>query len=86
MVDTSGVDFVFSDRRESFQVLANSLEKRHMAWKQGKSDRNLLPVSFLADGPGSGKSRYLQDLSSSFIEFVRQNEWSYPEDFEALFE
>ena len=53
LVDTSGSDFVYSDRQNSFKVLADSLVIRHKALKERKSDRNLHPIPFLADGPGS---------------------------------
>ena len=79
LVDTSGADFLYSDRNESFKVLADCLEKRHSSWKQGKKDRNLHPIPFLADGPGSGKSRFLQELPSSFVDFVPVG--SYSEEF-----
>jgi hypothetical protein len=83
LVDTSGADFVFSDREESFKVLADALKARHEAWKQGKTDRNLHPIPFLADGPGSGKSRFLQELPSLFPSFVENN--SYSQEFKDIF-
>jgi hypothetical protein len=87
LVATAGADFVYSDRGDSFKVLADCLEKRHLYWKQGKrdrkTDRNLHPIPFLADGPGSGKSRFLQELQSSFIKFVPQG--TYSQDFKDIF-
>ena len=83
LVDTSGADFVYSDRSGSFKVLADCLEKRHSSWKQEQSDRNLHPIPFLADGPGSGKSRFLQELPYSFIDFVQQG--TYCQDFKDIF-
>jgi hypothetical protein len=65
------------------KVLADSLENRHLSWKEGKTDRNLHPIPFLADGPGSGKSRFLQELPSSFLEFVSQG--SYSQEFKDIF-
>jgi hypothetical protein len=44
---------LISYRTDSFTVLANCLKKRHGFWKQGKTDRNLHPIPFLADGPNS---------------------------------
>ena len=73
MVDTSGADFVYSDRKDSFKCLVGSLEKRYRAWKERKCDRNLHPIPFLADGPGSGKSRFLQELPRSFVNYVLQD-------------
>ncbi len=59
------------------------MEKRHQAWKQRKRDRNLHPIPFLADGPGSGKSRFLQELPSSFINYISQG--TYSQEFKDIF-
>ncbi|KAI8892808.1 hypothetical protein BC833DRAFT_625470, partial [Globomyces pollinis-pini] len=83
LVNTSGADFVYSDRTSSMEVLADSLEQRYVAWKQRKTDRNLHPIPFLADGPGFGKSRFLQELPSSFISFVSQG--AYSQEFKNMF-
>jgi hypothetical protein len=84
LVDTSGADFVYSDRTESFKILADALQKRLPAWKKKQTDRNLHPVPMLADGPGSGKSRFLQELPFSFLGFVQQNSSYYKEFKEIL--
>ncbi|KAJ2994827.1 hypothetical protein HDV02_001286 [Globomyces sp. JEL0801] len=83
LVDTSGADFVYSDRTSSMKVLADCLAQRHVAWKEGKTDRNLHPIPFLADGPGSGKSRFLQELPSSLINLVSQG--GYSQEFKNIF-
>lgn len=83
IVQTSGANFVFSDRHRSLKALADCAAKRHLAWKQGKSDRNLHPIPFLADGPGSGKSRFLHELPTAFIKFVEQG--PYPARFKSIF-
>jgi hypothetical protein len=83
LIDTSGADFVYSDRSYSLKVLADCLEKRHAFWKQRKRDRNLHPIPFLADGLGTGKSRFLQELPSSFINFVSQG--PYSQEFKDIF-
>ena len=67
LVETDGCDFEFSDRNDSFSLLAEKLDERHTAFVQKKKDRNLHPIPFLADGPGSGKSRFLQELPNSFL-------------------
>ena len=78
LVETAGCDFEYSDRTESFHVLANCLEARHAAWSCRKKDRNLHPIPFLADGPGTGKSRFLQELPTSFRSFVLSSTHSTP--------
>ena len=81
LVGTSGADFIFSDRNASFKVLADALVKRHKLSK--KADKNLHPIPILADGPGSGKSRFLQELPTLFVEFVQKG--TYEENFKAAF-
>ncbi|EPZ33984.1 Spindle assembly checkpoint component Mad1 domain-containing protein [Rozella allomycis CSF55] len=88
LLDTNGSDFVFSGRDRSFEVFLECTRKRYDAWVQKKTDQKLHPLPFLADGPGSGKSRYVQELSVSFKCYVEQSNSS--DDFkktikEALF-
>ncbi len=71
LVSTIGSDFRFSDREESFGILASSLEQRFYCIKVGLKDKMLHKLAFLADGPGSGKSRFLQELSNSFVSYVK---------------
>jgi hypothetical protein len=66
LVETSGCDFVFSDRDYSFVKLVECLNPRFNSWVAEKQDRNLHAIPFLADGPGTGKSRFLQELPVSF--------------------
>lgn len=73
LLETPGVDFLFSDRTPSLEILADSLENRYKAWCEGKIDRNLHPLPFLADGPGTGKTRFLLELSKTFKDFVMKN-------------
>ncbi|RKP17554.1 hypothetical protein ROZALSC1DRAFT_24088 [Rozella allomycis CSF55] len=75
-------------RDRSFEVFLECTRKRYDAWVQKKTDQKLHPLPFLADGPGSGKSRYVQELSVSFKCYVEQSNSS--DDFkktikEALF-
>lgn len=82
-IATAGHDFVFSDRTESFQRLADCIKNRYESWKDKVHDRNAHPLPFLADGPGSGKSRFLQELPKSFLSFVNTSEF-YSKDFKKL--
>ncbi|KAJ3250372.1 hypothetical protein HK103_003625 [Boothiomyces macroporosus] len=84
LVATSGADFQYLDRADSMKILADSLMKRYTAWKEGKKDRNLHPIPFLADGLGAGKSRFLQELPTSFLNFVRK-QVDYTKEFRDVF-
>ncbi|KAJ3124254.1 hypothetical protein HK100_011302 [Physocladia obscura] len=83
LVQTAGSAFLFSDRDESFRILADALQERYSCWQAEKQDRNLHPIPFLADGPGSGKSRFLQELSVSFKSYVT-NSIVLSHDFKVL--
>ena len=100
LVSSIGCDFTFSDRNESFEILASSLEQRYYWFKLGRRDKMLNKLPFLADGPGSGKSRFLQELPKSFVSYIMNlkqsiyNEpnstpddiWSYLEKTPAAFD
>ena len=60
LVSSLGSDFHFSDRDESFEILASSLEERFYCRQVELKDKMLHKLTFLADGTGSGKSRFLQ--------------------------
>jgi len=82
LVETSGCDFIYSDRNYSLKKLVECLEPRFKAWVDRKQDRNLHPIPFLADGPGTGKSRFLQELPLSFRQHVSNSTCS--DDFKNI--
>ena len=84
LVESLGANFVFSDRERSFEVLSDCLAGRFKAWQNKVQDRNLHPIPFLADGPGSGKSRFLQELPESFRSYVISSSAHSPEFQNAL--
>jgi hypothetical protein len=53
----------------SFESLGDCLNKRYIAWANRNQDKRLHPLPFVADGPGSGKLRFFQEISSSFKGF-----------------
>jgi hypothetical protein len=77
LVSSTGADFSFSDRESSFEILASSLEKRFYCHKFRLRDKMLHKLPFLADGPGSGKSRFLQELPKSFAAYVKNLKQSF---------
>ena len=70
LVDTLGSKFTLMDREATFKIFADALNERYHHWKRGAIDRNCHPIPFLAAGPGTGKSRFLQELHSSFKQFI----------------
>lgn len=66
-----GADFYFSDRHASLELLASSTEERFYCHKAGLKDKALHKLPFLADGPGSGKSRFLNELPKSFASYIK---------------
>ena len=78
LVSTSGASFVFSDREDSFALLFECFQNRYIAYTNKLKDRNLHPICFLADGPGSGKSRYLQEIQMSCKNYVKSMEYNQP--------
>jgi hypothetical protein len=73
LVEGIGSDFDFADRGGSLQILADCVADKLKNWTEKKHDRNLHPIPFVADGPGSGKSRFLQELPTSFRSFVKNS-------------
>ena len=71
LVSSSGADFHFSDRNASFDILASTLEQRFYCHQVELKDKAYHKLPFLADGPGSGKSRFLQELSNSFVSYIK---------------
>ena len=71
LVSSVGADFSFLDREYSFEILASSLEQRFYCRKVGLGDKQPHKLPFLANGPGSGKSRFLQELPNSFVSYVK---------------
>jgi hypothetical protein len=65
LVTSPGRDFAFSDREVSLDILADYIESKYYHIQSGLHDKMYHKIPFLADGPGSGKSRFLQELSTS---------------------
>lgn len=82
LVKTSGAQFEFVDYQDSFGVLARVLETR--LFKFGIQDCNRHPIPLLIDGPGTGKSRFLDEVSKSFKAHVEARKTRYPLLTEAL--
>ena len=77
LLGTSGSDCLFSEREQSFNMLIENTTKRYEAWKEKNWDKNLHPIPFLANGPGSGKSRFLQEMAGgSFKEHIQKSDSS----------
>ena len=71
LVDSTGADFTFLDRDDSCAELATCLAQRYFCHKLRIKDKQQHPIPILADGPGSGKSRFLQELPHYFASFVQ---------------
>jgi hypothetical protein len=78
LISSSGSNFHFLDRQDAFDMLARSTELRFRHLRAGRTDKKLHPIPFLADGPGSGKSRWLFELPVSFKEHVLAKKDEYP--------
>lgn len=76
LLDSSGSDFLFSERDRSFNVLLENIKERYVARSNQKKDKIFYSIPFLANGPGSGKSRFLQELSGSFVDHVQKTDLS----------
>jgi hypothetical protein len=79
LITSLGRDFYYSDRNRSMQILADSLLRRMSFFKENNHDKSFHPIPYVADGPGTGKSRFLQELFNSFESFVLNSD--YPMDF-----
>ncbi|KAI3655361.1 hypothetical protein MP638_007284, partial [Amoeboaphelidium occidentale] len=66
LVTTSGAAFEFCDRENSFKILGDSVQDRFEKREDKNEDKSFHPIPFLADGPGTGKSRFLQELPTQF--------------------
>ena len=63
--------FKIFDQILSFQILAECLSTRYLFWLDHSEGNH--PIPFVADGPGAGKSRFLQEISGSFKEYVKNS-------------
>ncbi|RKP16266.1 hypothetical protein ROZALSC1DRAFT_25477, partial [Rozella allomycis CSF55] len=66
LIDTKGVEFTFSDRDVGMSKLIQCEFLRFLYFKDQATDRNCHDIAILADGPGSGKSRFLMEIQSYF--------------------
>jgi hypothetical protein len=71
---SSGSKFAFLDRKEAYQLLAKTWEAR---FDSPDTPRHS-PVPFLADGRGTGKSRFLDEINLSFNAFVTSRSAQFP--------
>jgi hypothetical protein len=69
LVETFGAKFTFLAREDAVNSLWNGRESNHngvlkhfYSFCNKHGDRNLHPIPFLACGPGTGKSRFLQEI------------------------
>ncbi|RHZ46574.1 hypothetical protein Glove_613g4 [Diversispora epigaea] len=67
LIDTYGKNFKFLGREETKERLwngtlnKNGVKKRYYAYLNNRKDRNLHPIPFIAAGPGTGKTRVLEE-------------------------
>ncbi|KAF9996950.1 hypothetical protein BGZ79_009311 [Entomortierella chlamydospora] len=66
LVSSFGADFPLCSREDTFDILWNGTPLRNGVLRRlecrGHSDRNQHPIPLLASGPGTGKSRFLQEF------------------------
>ena len=67
-----GANFTYCDRDDTFQSITDIFQTCYTSFKNKFYTKETHPFVCIADGPGSGKSRFLQELASetykSFIE------------------
>jgi hypothetical protein len=60
LIDGDELRFVY--REISISKFLEATETRHFYWKESQLNKKCHPISVLADGPGSGKSRFMQEI------------------------
>ena len=70
----NGRRLLFKDRESSTKELVNCMQERFVNWQNGETDKQFYPIPFLAEGPGVGKSRYLNELSEMLKNIKTDNE------------
>ncbi|PKC10159.1 hypothetical protein RhiirA5_414692 [Rhizophagus irregularis] len=84
LVSTSGADFPLQGREETMKILMEGNGSRNgiceRFTKRNETDRNIHPIPILANGPGTGKSRFLQEIPT----LLREQAEKYTNDDELL--
>lgn len=70
---TSGCDWKYQKPQSICDQLKQSLPKHFEHWKQKKSDKQLHPAYLIWSGPGTGKSRLLDEFLDLCTESVHEN-------------
>lgn len=61
---TVGKDWVYQASEEIKEILRETLPGHYKAWKDRAVDKQLHPLYLLWSGPGTGKSRTLEEFQS----------------------
>ncbi|EXX73106.1 uncharacterized protein OCT59_027996 [Rhizophagus irregularis] len=84
LVDSYGAKFPLQGRDETMKILFNGNGSRDGMCQRfenrKKIDRNIHPIPLLANGPGTGKSRFLQEIPT----LLRENAENYMNDDKLL--
>ena len=73
MLYTSGKDWEYQPGTKLLGQLKDSLLKHHQNWKDGATDKQMHPAYFLFSGPGTGKSRTLDEFQQLCIDATQEN-------------
>ncbi|RIA92650.1 hypothetical protein C1645_804498 [Glomus cerebriforme] len=81
LVESFGHQFNLCSRENTISTLwngnllnNNGILKRFEHFRNQKSDRNLHPIPFLCCGPGTGKSRFLQEIHGMLLKQAQSSE------------
>jgi hypothetical protein len=84
LVSTLGANFPLQGREETIKILMEGSSSRNgiceRFTRRNESDRNVHPIPLLANGPGTGKSRFLQEIPT----LLREQAGKYTADDEFL--
>jgi hypothetical protein len=69
-----GLHLNFCDRKNSQKLLADCMQKRFEEWRLNHRCKIFQSIPYLgADGPGTGKTRFLEELPKSFKKYVLES-------------
>ena len=67
---TSGKDWEYQPSKKLLDQLSETLPSHYEAWTLGKADKQEHPIYLLWAGPGTGKSRGLEEFQTLCVKSV----------------
>ena len=71
LVATLGSSWEYQESPEVMDTLNNTLPQHYTNWKQSRKDKQLHPIYLICSGPGTGKSRLLNEFPNLYRKIAK---------------